>query len=61
MIRRVIEALHDPETVDDRDYYGNKRLELLILESLYERKISLSNLHQSLVSFKGWADDVNPI
>jgi DNA-directed RNA polymerase beta subunit len=29
MARRVILAVNDPETfVDDKDYYGNKRLEL---------------------------------
>lgn len=28
MIRRVISAMHDPNLVDDRDYVGNKRLEL---------------------------------
>lgn len=28
MIRRIITALYDPTTIDDRDYYGNKRLEL---------------------------------
>ena len=28
MMRRIITALHNPTTIDDRDYYGNKRLEL---------------------------------
>lgn len=28
MIRRIIEASHDPAKLDDKDYYGNKRLEL---------------------------------
>ena len=28
MIRRIIEASHDPSNIDDKDYYGNKRLEL---------------------------------
>jgi DNA-directed RNA polymerase III subunit RPC2 len=28
MVRRVLMAMHDPSLVDDRDYVGNKRLEL---------------------------------
>ena len=28
MVRRVITAMFEPVTIDDRDYYGNKRLEL---------------------------------
>jgi len=28
MIRRIIEASFDPARLDDKDYYGNKRLEL---------------------------------
>ena len=28
MIRRIIEASFDPNKLDDKDYYGNKRLEL---------------------------------
>jgi DNA-directed RNA polymerase III subunit RPC2 len=28
MIRRIIDAINDPTKVDDKDYYGNKRLEL---------------------------------
>lgn len=43
MIRRVIEAQNDDKCVDDRDYYGNKRLELagsllsLLFEDLFKR------------------------
>jgi len=43
MVRRVIEAQGDEETVDDRDYYGNKRMELaggllsLLFEDLFKR------------------------
>ena len=43
MIRRVIQAENDPTAVDDRDYYGNKRLELagsllsLLFEDLFMR------------------------
>jgi len=28
MLRRMLQAVVDPSMVDDRDYYGNKRLEL---------------------------------
>ena len=28
MLRRMLQAVIDPTLVDDRDYYGNKRLEL---------------------------------
>ena len=43
MVRRVIEAQGDEKSVDDRDYYGNKRLELagslisLLFEDLFKR------------------------
>lgn len=43
MIRRVIFAEKDRTAVDDRDYYGNKRLELagslmsLLFEDLFKR------------------------
>eukprot|EP01135_Chromosphaera_perkinsii_P003763 Nk52_evm9s255 gene=Nk52_evmTU9s255 len=43
MIRRMIMAMHDPTALDDRDYYGNKRLELagqllaLLFEDLFKR------------------------
>jgi DNA-directed RNA polymerase III subunit RPC2 len=28
MIRKIIDAMYDPNKLDDKDYYGNKRLEL---------------------------------
>lgn len=43
MMRRMLAAMLDPNLVDDRDYYGNKRLELaggllaLLFEDLFKR------------------------
>ena len=43
MVRRVLMAMHDPKLVDDRDYVGNKRLELagqllsLLFEDLFKK------------------------
>ncbi|MCJ1307224.1 DNA-directed RNA polymerase III core subunit ret1 [Agyrium rufum] len=43
MVRRVLMANHDPSLVDDRDYVGNKRLELagqllsLLFEDLFKK------------------------
>ena len=43
MIRRIIDALNDPTKLDDKDYYGNKRLELagslisLLFEDLFKK------------------------
>ncbi len=43
MIRRMLLAVRDPSHIDDRDYYGNKRLELagglmsLLFEDLFKR------------------------
>ena len=42
MTRRVLMAMHDPKSIDDRDYVGNKRLELagqmlaLLFEDLFK-------------------------
>ena len=43
MVRRLCVAIADPSTLDDKDYYGNKRLELagqllsLLFEDLFKR------------------------
>jgi DNA-directed RNA polymerase III subunit RPC2 len=43
MVKRLIKAINDPSFIDDRDYYGNKRLELagsliaLLFEDLLKR------------------------
>lgn len=43
MIRRIVEAKHDSSKLDDRDYYGNKRLELagalisLLFQDLFKK------------------------
>ena len=43
MIRRIIDAIYDPSKLDDKDYYGNKRLELagqlisLLFEDLFKK------------------------
>ena len=43
MVRRIIEAQSDEKLVDDRDYYGNKRMELagsllsLLFEDLFKK------------------------
>ena len=43
MLRRMLAAMLDPSLIDDRDYYGNKRLELaggllaLLFEDLFKR------------------------
>ena len=43
MIRRIIDAQHDSSKIDDKDYYGNKRLELagyylsLLFEDLFKK------------------------
>ncbi|KAK3320877.1 hypothetical protein B0T19DRAFT_251711 [Cercophora scortea] len=46
MVRRVLMAVHNPKLVDDRDFVGNKRLELagqllsLLFEDLFKKFVS---------------------
>ena len=46
VIRRMLNAKLDPAFIDDRDYYGNKRLELaggllgLLFEDLFKRLLA---------------------
>ena len=43
IVRRVLKTVRDPTLLDDKDYYGNKRLELagsllsLLFEDLFKR------------------------
>lgn len=46
MTRRVINAQRDPTIIDDKDYYGNKRLELSgqLIELLFEDQFKTLNM-----------------
>jgi len=57
MVRKMLLAMVDPTAVDDRDYYGNKRLELaggllaLLFEDLFKRlNTDLARQAQSVLS-----------
>ncbi|KAL9090271.1 MAG: hypothetical protein Q9159_002076 [Coniocarpon cinnabarinum] len=52
MVRRVLAAMHDPRLVDDRDYVGNKRLELAgqMLSLLFEDHFKRFN-HELKIRF----------
>jgi DNA-directed RNA polymerase III subunit RPC2 len=66
MVRRMLEGVVDPSKVDDKDYYGNKRLELagqlvsLLFEDLFKKFNSdlKKNLDINLARDKSW--DVYP-
>ena len=61
MVRRVIQAQLGLVTMDDRDYYGNKRLELagqliaILFEDLFKRfntEVKIKNkFNNTLVAF----------
>lgn len=50
MIRRVITAMYEPVTIDDRDYYGNKRLELFVQPG-WQRRDVLGRASDELADF----------
>jgi DNA-directed RNA polymerase III subunit RPC2 len=64
MIRRIIEAVEDPKKIDDKDYYGNKRLELAgdLMSLLFEDtfKILVSNLQKEINSHLSNKRQKNP-
>ena len=49
--RRVLKTVKDPTLLDDKDYYGNKRLELagsllsLLFEDLFKRYMNMKRMH----------------
>lgn len=54
MIRRLIKAIDNPEYIDDRDYYGNKRLELAgsLLSLLFEDLLKRFNNELRIIADK---------
>ena len=62
MIRQIIQAEKNPTLIDDRDFYGNKRLELagslmsLLFESLFKR---LNSELKAIVEKKAYVDIIS--
>ncbi len=61
MVRRMLYAMGDPKKVDDRDYYGNKRLELaggqmaLLFEDMFKRfNQEVKRIVRNPTGFKSW-------
>lgn len=54
MVRRLIKAINNPEYIDDRDYYGNKRLELAgsLLSLLFEDLLKRFNNELRIIADK---------
>ena len=54
MVRRIIEAEGDPTAIDDKDYYGNKRMELAgsLISLLFEDLFKRLNLELKLIADK---------
>ena len=65
MARRVLMTMHNPSMVDDRDYVGNKRLELagqlmsLLFEDLFKKFNSDLKLSMDKVLSKRSASEIN--
>ena len=64
MIRQIIQAEENPTLIDDRDFYGNKRLELagslmsLLFESLFKQ---LNSDLKAIVEKKAYVDIIKHI
>ena len=61
MLRRIILAMHDETVMDDKDYYGNKRLELagqtmsLLFEDIFKSfNADVQKIAQKQVTDDSW-------
>ncbi|KAL1131980.1 hypothetical protein AAG570_011591, partial [Ranatra chinensis] len=54
MVRRVIQAQENPDMIDDKDYYGNKRLELAgsLLSLMFEDAFKRFNAELKMIADK---------